>query len=172
MWTSRKLNKLKVRWTQRDPHQDTLYLDFQKSKAENLERSKKEVDHHVQRIFNKNISRFLIRRFGGQKTVGQSIQYTKRKAVKWESYILLSFPSKAKEKFRHSQMNKKWGSLFALGSVQFSRSVVSNSLQPPESQDARHPCPSLTPGVHSDSRPLSQWCHPAISSSVFSRPTL
>ena len=51
-------------------------------------------------------------------------------------------------------------------SVQFSRSVVSNSLQPHESQHARPSCPSPTPRVHSDSRPLSQWCHPAISSSV------
>ena len=51
-------------------------------------------------------------------------------------------------------------------SVQFSRSVVSSSLWPHESQHARPPCPSPTPGVHSDSWPLSQWCHPAISSSV------
>ena len=51
-------------------------------------------------------------------------------------------------------------------SVQFSRSVVSNSLRPHESQHARPPCPSPTPGVHSNSCPLSQWCHPAISSSV------
>ena len=50
--------------------------------------------------------------------------------------------------------------------VQFSRSVVSDSLQPHESQHARPPCPSPTPGVHSDSRPSSHWCHPAISSSV------
>ena len=51
-------------------------------------------------------------------------------------------------------------------SVQFSCSVVSNSLRPHESQHARPPCPSPTPRVHSDSRPSSQWCHPAISSSV------
>ena len=51
-------------------------------------------------------------------------------------------------------------------SVQFSRSVVFESLQPRESQHARPPCPSPTPGVHSDSRPSSQWCHPAISSYV------
>ena len=51
-------------------------------------------------------------------------------------------------------------------SVQFSHSVVSNSLWPHESQHARPPCPSPTPAVHSDSRPSSQWCHPAISSSV------
>ena len=46
------------------------------------------------------------------------------------------------------------------------RSVVSDSLWPHELQHARPPCPSPTPGVHSDSRPLSQWCHPAISYSV------
>ena len=51
-------------------------------------------------------------------------------------------------------------------SVQFSRSVVSDSLHPHESQHARLPCPSPTPKVHSDSCPSSQWCHPAISSSV------
>ena len=50
--------------------------------------------------------------------------------------------------------------------VQFSRSVVTDSLWPHESQHARPPCPSPNPGVHSDSRPLSQWCHPAISFSV------
>ena len=51
-------------------------------------------------------------------------------------------------------------------SVQFSRSVVSDSLRPHESQHARPPCPSPTPGVHSDSHSSNQWCHPAISSSV------
>ena len=53
-----------------------------------------------------------------------------------------------------------------LCSVLFSQSVLSYSLRPHESQHARPPCPSPTPGVHSDSRPSSQWCHPAISSSV------
>ena len=56
--------------------------------------------------------------------------------------------------------------LIQFSSVQFSCSVVSDSLRPHESQHARPPCPSPTPGVHSDSSPLSQWCHPAISSSV------
>ena len=51
-------------------------------------------------------------------------------------------------------------------SVQFSCSVMSDSLQPHELQHARPPCQSPTPGVHSDSRPSSHWCHPAISSSV------
>ena len=51
-------------------------------------------------------------------------------------------------------------------SVQFSHSVVPDSLWPHESQPARPPCPSPSHGVHSDSCPPSQWCHPAISSSV------
>ena len=51
-------------------------------------------------------------------------------------------------------------------SVQFSCSVMPDSLQPHGLQHTRPPCPSPTPGVHSNSRTLSQWCHPAISSSV------
>ena len=51
-------------------------------------------------------------------------------------------------------------------SIQFSCSVMSYSLQPHEPQHSRPPCPSPTPRVHSDSRPSSKWCHPAISSSV------
>ena len=56
--------------------------------------------------------------------------------------------------------------LKVLSSVQFSHSVVSDFLWPHELQHARPPCPSPTPRVHSNSRPSSQWCHPAISSSV------
>ena len=51
-------------------------------------------------------------------------------------------------------------------SVQFSLSVVSDSLQPHESQHARPPCPSPTPGVYPNSCPLSWWCYLTISSSV------
>ena len=53
-----------------------------------------------------------------------------------------------------------------MGSIQFSRWVMSDSLQPHESQHTRPPCPSPTPGVYSNSCPSSWWCHPAISSSV------
>ena len=49
---------------------------------------------------------------------------------------------------------------------QFSCSVISDSLQPRGLQHTRPPCPSPTPGVYSKSRPLSRWCHPAISPSV------
>ena len=59
-----------------------------------------------------------------------------------------------------------WGILSKYSSVQFSRSVVSDSLRPHESQHARPPCPSPTPGVHSNSCLPSWWCHPAISPSV------
>ena len=51
-----------------------------------------------------------------------------------------------------------------VNSVQFSRSVVSNSLRSHELQHARPPCPSPTPRVHPNPCPLSRWCHPAISS--------
>ena len=61
---------------------------------------------------------------------------------------------------------KEFSILFSINSVQFSHSVLSDSLQPHESQHTRPPCPSPMPGVHSDSCPLSPWCHPAISSSV------
>ena len=53
-------------------------------------------------------------------------------------------------------------------SVQFSRSVVSDSLWPHEPQHTRTPCPSTTPKVYPNPCPLSWWCHPTISSSVIS----
>ena len=56
--------------------------------------------------------------------------------------------------------------MFICTLVQFSCSIVSDSLRPHESQHARPPCPSPSPGVHSNSHPSSQWCQPAISSSV------
>ena len=81
----------------------------------------------------------------------------KEKAWTWKGFGGQEESGKIRSVFSHPH---------ALSSVQFSRSVVSNSLQPHELQHARPPCPSPTPGVHSDSCPSSQWCHPAISSSV------
>ena len=81
----------------------------------------------------------------------------------------------------HSKKNRRWlnstclyviyGDICHIASrksysVQFSRSVMSNSLWPHGLQHTRLPCPSPTPGACSDSCPLSQWCHPTISSSV------
>ena len=57
-------------------------------------------------------------------------------------------------------------SAFCIHSVQFSCSIVSNSLQPHGLQHVRPPCLSPTPGVYSNSCPSGQWCHPIISSSV------
>ena len=83
------------------------------------------------------------------------------------SYLLSFFPTKRKwtlqstlDFFKYDVTN------LICGSVQFSRWVVSDSLRPHELQHIRPPCPSPTPGVHSNSRPSSQWCHPTVSSSV------
>ena len=62
---------------------------------------------------------------------------------------------------------RAWWAKVQFSSVQFSRSVMSDSLQPQGLQQARLLCPSPTPGACSNSCPLSRWCHPAISSSVF-----
>ena len=59
-----------------------------------------------------------------------------------------------------------WTLSVQFNSVQFSRSVVSDSLRPHKSQHTRPPCPSPSPEVHSNSCASSRWCHPAISSSV------
>ena len=63
-------------------------------------------------------------------------------------------------------MWNKYLLMYQFSSVQFSCSVVSDSLQPHEPQHARPPCPSPTPRVYPNSYPLSRWCHPTISSSV------
>ena len=55
---------------------------------------------------------------------------------------------------------------YKVASVQFSHSVMSDSLWPHEPQHARPPCPSPTPRVHPNPCPSSQWCHPTLSSSV------
>ena len=73
--------------------------------------------------------------------------------------MLLSFPSTDSYVVSYSGLQERF-------SVQFSHSVVSDSLQPHESQHVRPPCPSPTPGVHPNSSASSRWCHPAISSSV------
>ena len=65
-----------------------------------------------------------------------------------------------------NQESADYGGDYDDGSVQFSHSVVSSSLQPHEPQHARPLCPSPTPRVYSNSRPSSWWCHPAISSSI------
>ena len=75
-----------------------------------------------------------------------------------------SLPSWMLPSYSMSQTSSLAASIFR--SVQFSRSVMSDSLWPHESQYTRPPCPSPTPGVYSNSCPLSWWYHPTISSSV------
>ena len=82
-----------------------------------------------------------------------------------------SFSSKEQASFKFMPSVTIWSDLGVqkknqIRSDQISRSVMSNSLWPHESQHARPSCPSPTPRVHWDSHPSSQWCHPAISSSV------
>ena len=81
-------------------------------------------------------------------------------SIFWPDTIMTGAPSSGSFSLARSKCLLKMRTL----SVQFSGSIVSDSLPPHESQHARPPCPSPTPGVHSDSHPLSQWCHPAISS--------
>ena len=91
-------------------------------------------------------------------------------------FLFISFPRCAAEREgqvvdleRSQQSSIKYGPKFnyiCFSSVQFSHSVVSDSSWPHESQHARPSWQSPTPGVHPDSRPSSQWCHPTVSSSV------
>ena len=77
--------------------------------------------------------------------------------------LLISFS----KKLSLSWISSSWKTTTrTFSSVQFSRSVMSNSLWPNESQHAKPPCPSPTPGVHPNSCASSRWCYPAISSSV------
>ena len=94
-------------------------------------------------------------------------------ALQWQSFWIQysdKFCLQGTEMLRiilvNSLNEKKTHILLQFNSVQFSHSVVSNSLQPHGLQHTRLPCPSSTPRVYSDSYPLSQWCHPTISSSV------
>ena len=71
-----------------------------------------------------------------------------------------------KKNILHKDKMLSIGQWVTKDSVQFSQSVVSNSLRPHGLQHARPPCPSPAPGVYPNSSPLSQWCHPTISFSV------
>ena len=83
----------------------------------------------------------------------------------WKTIIILLQVWKKWLPILHRPLSKYLCSI-QFRSVQFSHSVVSDSLWPQESQHARPPCPSPTPGVYSNSCPSSRWCHWAISSSV------
>ena len=108
-----------------------------------------------------------------QYSVGLSLHHPVQQPANIYVYLTvkLKFSSTVKLKFSSTIILatlqvSTMASGYCISSVQFSHSVVSESLQPHESQHARPPCPSPTPGVHSDSHPSSRWCHPAISSSV------
>ena len=102
----------------------------------------------------------------------ESVQRMKQQITDWDMYIILRLVNIAKPYLKKRLAPKIYKALLKLNnkktqsSVQFSRSVVSDSLWPRESQHARPSCPSPTPGVYPNSCPSSRWCHPAISSSV------
>lgn len=80
-------------------------------KTKDLDSSKREVTHHTQRILNKIVNRLVITSSAGQKAVGQYVQSCKRnKTINWGSHIPQNCSSKAREKWRHSEINKNWGS--------------------------------------------------------------
>ena len=92
--------------------------------------------------------------------------------IRWPKYWSFSFSISPSNEysglisFRTGLISWQSKGLSRVFSDQISRSVMSDSLRPHESQHTRPPCPSPTPRVHSDSCPSSQRCHPAISSSV------
>ena len=96
-----------------------------------------------------------------------AVARTFRKNVekKWWKKKFLLIPDLSKGTLSFSSYNWVWCS------VQFSRSLVSNSSWPHGPQHARPPCPSPAPGVYPNSAPLSQWCHPTISSFVIPSPS-
>ena len=80
-------------------------------------------------------------------------------------YLLANFPPEIAPMYIYSYQSRKV-SFSPVFIIQFSHSVMFDSLWPHESQHARPPCPSPTPGVHSNSCPSSQWCHSTISFSA------
>ena len=94
-----------------------------------------------------------------------------------QEWVAVPFSRRSSQPRDWTQVSRIAGWFFTIGatrealgsSVQFSRSVVSDSLRPHGLQHARPPCPSPTPRVYSNSCPLSQWCHPVILSSDVGR---
>ena len=83
----------------------------------------------------------------------------------WEHSLIFAMANHRTRRNEHILFSLESCPCTTMGHL-FTRSVVSNSLWHHELQHTRPPCPSPTPGVHPDPCPLSQWCHPAISSSI------
>ena len=141
-WSSQKLNKVKgskvpVGLTWLPSNKESAYQAGYPSSIYGSERSP----------FWQPAPVFLPRKSRGQKNLEE-------------------YSSWGRKKVRHDLAAKQQQKGTGFSSVQFSRSVVSDSLQPHEPEHARPPCPSSTPEVHPNPCSLSQWCHPTISSSV------
>ena len=120
---------------------------------ETISKVKRQPSETEKIIVNETTDKGLI-----SKIYKQLIQLNARKTnkpiKKWEKELNRNF-SKEDIQMVNKYM-KRCSTSLIISSVQFSRSVVSDSLRPHESQHARPPCPSPTPGVHPDSRPSSQ----------------
>ena len=86
--------------------------------------------------------------------------------LEWVVFSFSRGSSQPRDQTQVSWIAGRFFTSWTTSSVQFSHSVLSDSLRPHELQHARPPCPSPTPRVHANSRPSNRWCHPAISSSV------
>ena len=116
------------------------------------------VRHRIARWPSNSTPRYVPRKLkAGLRYLYSSVQHYWQQLKRWKQPNCAS---------ADEQVNETWSIHMMEYSVPFSRSVVSNSLRPHEPQHTRPPCPSPTPGVHSDSCLLSWWCHPVISPSV------
>ena len=86
--------------------------------------------------------------------------------LEWVVFSFSRGSSQPRDQTQVSWIAGRFFTSWTTSSVQFSHSVLSDSLRPHELQHTRPPCPSPTPRVHANSRPSNRWCHPAISSSV------
>ena len=90
----------------------------------------------------------------------------KPRILEWVAIPFSRGSSWPRDRTWFSRIAGRFFTTWTTSSDQFSHLVMSDSLRPHELQHARPPCPSPMPGVYSNSCPLSQWCHPTISSSV------
>ena len=104
--------------------------------------------------------------FSSEITLSSTLGARKAYGIQWDSRNWYKSGTEDSNSLSGSLWLEETSEMIQFSSVQFSRSVVSDSMWPHESKHARPPFPSSSPGVHSNSCPLSQWCHPTTSSSV------
>ena len=138
---------MRVPWTARRSNQSILKEISPGCSSEGLMlKLKLQYFGHLMRRADSLEKTLMLGRIGGRRRRG-------RPRMRWLDGITDSMDARVSERRTNGLMNQ---SQIQFSSVQFSCSVVSDSLRPHESQHARPPCPSPTPGVHSESRPSSE----------------